>query len=194
MNQKKVFKDILIVTAIVLSLLPVIVTFSAILTTLFDKLSWYVWLQREVVPVESRMVAVLVKVVGIDAQITSHINFSMVLTRGETIIPVQLEWNCLGWQSMILLVTTFVTGLRGRYKLSSKIETVIIGILGTFLSNLFRMAFIVTLAYYWNSFAAMIIHDYFASFIAVAWMLFFWWFSYSYVLDEKIESNLNEVK
>jgi hypothetical protein len=47
------------------------------------------------------------------------------------------------------------------------------------------MAFIVSLAYYWNTAAAMIIHDYFASFVALVWMLFFWWFSYRYILEDK---------
>lgn len=182
-SQKKVFKDIFLVSAIVLSILPVIVTFSAILTSLFNKMGWYVWLQEAIVPLESRLVAVIIKLAGITAKVTSNHDFSMVLVKGESLIPVKLEWNCLGWQSMILLVITFVTGLRGRYSLLSKGETILIGVLGTFLVNLFRMAIIVTLAYYWNNLAAMIVHDYFASFVAIVWMIFFWWFSYKYVLE-----------
>jgi len=185
MNQKKVFKDIFIVAAVVLSVLPVIVTFSAALTSLFEKMGWYVWLQEAIVPIESRLVAVLVKFVGITSKVTTNSNFSLLLLKGEGYIPVKLEWNCLGWQSMILLATTMITGLRGDHTLSSKIETIVTGVVGTFLINLFRMAFIVTLAYYWNNIAAMIIHDYFASFIALSWMVFFWWFSYKYILEER---------
>jgi len=185
MDQKKLFKNIFIVAAILLSILPVIVTFSAVLTSLFNKMGWYVWIQDLVVPFESRLVAVLVKLVGIKGMVTSNQNFSMVLQRpGGELIPVQLSWNCLGWQSMILLGLTLVTGLRGNHTLLSKVETLIFGVLGTFLSNLFRMAFITSLAYYWNRVAAMIVHDYFASFVALAWMIFFWWFSYSFVLEE----------
>jgi exosortase/archaeosortase family protein len=91
----------------------------------------------------------------------------------------------LGWQSMILLALTLVTGLRGPYTLFSKLEVIVFGVLGTFLSNLFRMALITSLAYYWNNVAAMIIHDYFAMFVALIWMVFFWWFSYAYLLDER---------
>ena len=185
MEQKRLFKNIFIVAAILLSVLPVIVTFSAVLTSLFNKMGWYVWIQDLVVPFESRLVAVLVKLVGIKGMVTSNQNFSMVLQRpGGELIPVQLSWNCLGWQSMILLGLTLVTGLRGNHTLLSKVETLIFGVLGTFLSNLFRMAFITSLAYYWNRVAAMIVHDYFASFIALAWMIFFWWFSYTYVLED----------
>lgn len=186
MEQKKIFKDILLVAVVILSILPVLVTFSALLTDIFEKMKWYESLQKYVVPVESRLVSVIIKSVKITSQVTpDRDDFSMVLIKDGSLMPIKLEWNCLGWQSMILLAITLVTGLKGKYTLLSKIETVLIGILGTFLTNLFRMAFIVTLAYYWNSFAALIIHDYFASFIALIWMIFFWWFSYTFVLDEK---------
>jgi exosortase/archaeosortase family protein len=193
MDKKNTFKLILAALVILLAVLPLIVTFSSVLTNLFNRMGWYTWLQEEVVPFESRLVAVIVKPVGITAKVTSNQNFSMVLMKGKNeLIPIRLEWNCLGWQSMILLAVTFVTGLRGYFTKLSKLETVAVGILGTFLTNLFRMAFIVTLSYYWNSAAAMIIHDYFASLVAIIWMLFFWWFSYRYILEEKESRNANE--
>jgi exosortase/archaeosortase family protein len=190
-SQKRLFKDIFIVTAIILSILPVLVTSSAILTDLFEKMRWYVWLQEMVVPFESRHVAVLVRVVGIEGKVVSGANFSMVLVApGGHLIPVSLEWNCLGWQSMILLAITFATGLRGNFSRFSKAEVIVFGVVGTFLSNLFRMAVVVALAYYWNSLAAKIIHDYFAMFVALVWMIFFWWFSYSYVLETKAQERI----
>jgi len=186
MKQKKVFKKILLITAIILPVLPVIVTFSSVLTSFFEKMEWYLWIQEAVVPFESRLVAVLIRVVGIKGMISSNANYSMVLLKPEGILlPVVISWNCLGWQSMILLSLTLITGLRGKYTFLSKIQVLILGILGTFLSNLFRMAFIVALAFYWNQLAARIVHDYFASFIALIWLIFFWWFSYSFVLDER---------
>ncbi|HUC94696.1 MAG TPA: exosortase/archaeosortase family protein [Candidatus Saccharimonadales bacterium] len=185
MEKKKIFRSILLVTVVVLSILPVIVTFSSVLTSLFVRMRWYTVLQESVVPFESRLVAVLIRPLGITGQVTSKQEFSMVLIKGTEAIPIRLEWNCLGWQSMILLAITLVIGLRGDYTIRSKAETLVVGILGTFLSNLLRMAFIVSLAYYWNTLAAMIIHDYFASFVALVWMLFFWWFSYRYILEDK---------
>ena len=186
MEKKKIFRSILLVAVVLLSVLPVIVTFSSVLTSLFVRMRWYTVLQESVVPFESRLVAVLIKPLGITGQVTSKEEFSMVLIKGTEAIPIRLEWNCLGWQSMILLAITLVIGLRGDYTILSKSETLIVGILGTFISNLLRMAFIVSLGYYWNAAAAMIIHDYFASFVALIWMLFFWWFAYRYLLEDKI--------
>lgn len=183
--QKRVFKRILAITAVVLAILPVLVTFSAILTDLFNRFSWYIFLQKTVVPFEAKLVAVVIKAVGISGVVTpNNQHFAMILERpGQNFLPVQLSWNCLGWQSLILLALTLVTGLQGPYKWLSKLQVIVIGVLGTFLSNIFRMAFITSLAYYWNSVAAMIVHDYFAMFIALVWMIFFWWLAYAFVLE-----------
>ncbi len=185
MNQKDVFKKIFIVTTFVLMLLPALVTFSSVLTSIFNKMGWYVWLQNVVVPFEARLVAVLIQLVGIKGYVTSGQQFSMLLLKNNQYLPIVLEWNCLGWQSLILLVITLFAGLRGPYTLFSKIETVLIGLIGTFLSNLFRISFVVALAYYWNNLAARIVHDYFAMFVALVWMIFYWWFVFRYVLEEK---------
>lgn len=186
MQQKVLFKKIMLVGSIVLMLLPLIVTFSSLLTSLFNHMGWYLWLQETVVPFESRLVAVLVKTVGIKAMVTGKTEFSLVFEKGGEFFPIELQWNCLGWQSMLLLGITLATGLRGGYTYFSKLETIFFGILGTFLVNLFRMAFIVSLAYYWNRVAAVIVHDYLASLVAVIWMLSFWWFAYKYILDVRV--------
>lgn len=83
MKQKQIFKKIFIVAAIVLSVLPALVTFSAALTTLFNKMGWYVWLQRLVVPFEARLVAVLIKLVGIKAMVTPGESYAMVFVKPE---------------------------------------------------------------------------------------------------------------
>lgn len=185
MRQKATFKKLFAGTAILLAALPFIVTFSAALTSLFSKMGWYLALQRFVVPFEARLVAVLLRLVNIKGIVTPGASFAMLLERpGEPYLPVALEWNCLGWQSLVLLGLTLLTGLRGDWKLFSKAQVVLLGILGTFLVNLFRMAFITALAYYVNEIAARIIHDYFAAFMALVWLIFFWWFSYSFVLEE----------
>lgn len=183
---KTVFKNIFIFIAIVLTVLPTVVTFSAMITSLFNHMQWYVLLQKYVVPFESRLVAVMIKPIGITALIPSDTtSVSLLLKKPHDYVPIVLEWNCLGWQSMLLLLITLATGLRGKYSFVSKCEVILFGILGTFLINIFRMAFIVIVAFYWNSFAVFIVHDYFATFIALLWMIFYWWFAYRFILEEK---------
>ena len=185
MREKATFKKLFAASAILLAVLPFVVTFSAVLTEIFNSMKWYVWLQEVVVPFEARLAAVLLRIVGIPAIVTPGSTFAMLLVRpDESYLPVILSWNCLGWQSIVLLGLTLVTGLRGDWKVLSKIEAAVLGILGTFLINLFRIVGITTLMYYWNEVAARVIHDYVAAFVALVWLTFFWWFSYSFVLEE----------
>ena len=50
------------------------------------------------------------------------------------------------------------------------------------------MVFIVIGAYFINSLFALLVHDYFAALTTIIWLIFFWWFAYKYVLEEKIET------
>lgn len=171
-------------------MLPGFVMFGSIITEIFNSMRWYTFLQEVVVPYEARFVAVMIKIVGIQSYVTPGQEVAMILKKGSEYLPVSLEWNCLGWQSILLLAFTFTTGLRGNYTAMSKIETIIFGILGTLLINLLRMAFIVSLAFYWSDFAALIIHDYFAMLVTLIWIVFFWWFSYRFILEPKVTFQL----
>lgn len=76
-------------------------------------------------------------------------------------------------------------GLRGTFSNLSRLKCVLFGLLGTLLMNIFRMSLIAIGIYYVNSLAAQIVHDYFAAFLTLIWLIFFWWFSYSFVLEER---------
>lgn len=186
MNQKHTFKVLIAYFAVILAVLPFLVTFSAILTDLFERIGAYVWLQQQIVPYEARYVGVLLKIFGIQSFVTPNSVYPLALEYpGKNYLSLDLQWNCLGWQSMLMLGVTLVTGIKGKWTTSSKLSAVSIGIVGTFLINLFRMTIIAAMAYYINNVAAYIVHDYFATFASILWLLFFWWFSYSYVLVEK---------
>ena len=186
MHQKETFKKLFAVLAVVLMVLPFLVTFSAILTNMFEKLGWYVWLQERIVPFEAKLLAFLLTLVNINVKIIAGSHVVIWLQKeGGHFWSATLAWNCLGWQSLIFLSVSLIFGLRGKYKLFSKLEVVILGIVGTFLVNLFRMFLITVLIYYANEVAVMVMHDYLAVFMSLAWMIFLWWFAYSFVLEER---------
>lgn len=127
------------------------------------------------------MVTVLLNFFGISASPTTNaiVFHSKANVIGKSII---ISWNCIGWQSLILLLITLITGLQGPYYWGSKLHTIIIGVLGTFWVNIMRITVVVLIAQYVNTMWAMIFHDYFSTFITVIWLLFFWWFAYAFVL------------
>src|SRR4030042_5935645 len=179
MDQKRVFQILLAALAIMLSILPFVVSINDILTRTVEKLGWYLWIQQKVVPWEVRLVGVMVQPLGI--KFTAY-------PEGFTAngIYAKLSWNCMGWQSLFLFLISLPFGFKGgNYTFLSKTEAFSIGILGTFLINLVRIAFTVVLLVVSRPLFAMVFHDYLAAIVTVVWLILFWWFSYSYVLEEK---------
>jgi exosortase/archaeosortase family protein len=178
MREKRTFSLIFALLAVFLAVLPFLVTFNETLTHLVERFRLYMWVQERVVPLEVKMVGILVKPVGINY--LEHQN-------GMTVngIYAGMTWNCIGWQSLFLFAITLCFGLRGNYTLSSKIETVVIGLLGTFLVNLLRLVFIVLLLSFSRPIFAVVYHDYLAAVVTILWLFIFWWFAYSFVLEEK---------
>lgn len=186
MEQKNVFKLIFAFLAIILALLPFVTTFNAGLTTLINKIGFYKTIQEILVPFESRLIVTLVRPLGIPAFLAPiGERASFYLLKGSQYFPVELQWNCLGWQSLLLLGLSFLVGFQGHFTYLSKIECLVIGVLGTFLINILRMVFITIGIYYVNTVFALLIHDYFAALTTIIWLGFFWWFSYSFVLEEE---------
>jgi len=57
--------------------------------------------------------------------------------------------------------------------------------MGTFFVNLFRLVFVTLLLAYSRPLFAVVYHDYLAAIVTIAWLFLFWWFSYSFVLENK---------
>jgi len=178
MREKRTFTLIFALLAVLLAILPFLVSFNEILTHLVEKFRLYMWVQERIVPLEVKMVGVLVSPLGI--KYLAHPNG---MTVNDTY--AQMTWNCLGWQSLLLFLISLLAGLRGGYTLISKIEAVLIGLLGTFFVNLFRLVLITILLAYSRPLFAVVYHDYLAAIVTIIWLFGFWWFSYSYVLEEK---------
>lgn len=178
MDKKRTFSVIFALLAVMLVILPFLVSFNEFLTKVIERFRLYMWVQEQIVPLEVKMVGVLIKPFGINY--LAH-------RGGMTVngLYAKMTWNCLGWQSILLLGVTFAVGLRGRYKFWSKAEAVLIGLLGTFLINLLRIVIIVLFLAFAPPVFAVIYHDYLAAIVTIIWLLGFWWFSYAYVLEEK---------
>lgn len=179
MKEKRIFRIILACLSIFLAVLPFLVTFNEVLTHLIESFRLYTLVQEKIVPLEIKLVGVLVRPLGID--FIAH-------QAGMTVngIYAGMTWNCIGWQSLLLLLITFAVGFRGHYTLVSRAEAVVIGLLGTFLINLLRMALTLVILVYSRPLFAVVFHDYLAALTTIVWLFVFWWFAYSYVLEEAV--------
>ncbi len=181
--QKQTFITIFMVLALALLFMPFITTFNDLLTRVVMSLRGYRFIREVIVPWEVRMVGVILWPFGFKPAIFGEY---LAIQKGETPFLVEIVWNCIGWQSLLFFVITAFVGLQGdQYTNFSKLKALMIGLLGTFLVNLFRIAAVALAAYYLGQNVAIIFHDYGSTLAVLAWLFFFWWFSYAFVLEEK---------
>ena len=177
-KQKKTFLSIFSLLTLLLVILPFLVVFNEGLTRFAAATPIYRLIQATIVPYEVKIVAAVLYLMHIPATYQiDGLNINGAFLR--------VTWNCLGWQSMIFLLITFAVGLQGAYRTGSVLETAIIGILGTFLMNILRICAVVLLGAYFPSVFVVVFHDYLAAILTIIWLFFFWWFVYSYVLEER---------
>ncbi len=156
-----------------LMLLPLVTTFDDLLTSWALQLGANNPLQA-IVPVEARMVVGLLGLAGIHAAASeSHL---VVWDSAGAMHTLFISWNCIGWQSLILLGLSFMSGLRGRQSLEARIQVVLIGIAGTMLLNLLRVAAVAGIAATIGQTPAILFHDYGGTILVVAWLFAFWIF------------------
>ena len=180
--EKKTFINIFFILSLVLVFTPLITTFNDTLTRVVMRLDIYKYIQNVIVPWEIRMVGVILWPFGFQPSVIGEY-----LAIGEKQpFLIEIAWNCIGWQSLLFFVLTSWIGLQGdKYSNFSKIKAWMIGFLGTFLVNLLRIALVALIAFYFGQNVAIIFHDYGSTLIVLGWLFLFWWFSYSYVLEEK---------
>lgn len=183
---KSPFGTILTVAAILLMLLPFISTVNEFMTAILLKWQAYRILENWVVPYEARLLAGIFTLFPVNVEPTAK----GVFLNGTFL---EIQWNCLGWQSAVLLFATFITGMQGSFKMASRVETIVIGVLGTYLINFARLAIVGAFAITFGRVPATVFHDYFSLLMLLAWFTLFWWFSFNFVLEEKPVENYEKV-
>ena len=162
-----------------LMLLPLVTTFDDFLTTWALHLGANNPLQA-IVPVEGRMVVGLLGLVGIHAAASgSHL---VVWDSAGAMHTLFISWNCIGWQSLVLLGVSFLSGLRGSHPLEARIQVIVIGVAGSMLLNLLRVAVVAGIAATVGVTPAVLFHDYGGTILVVAFLFGFWIFVQRWIL------------
>lgn len=178
-EAKKTFSQLFLALVIILMILPFVTTFNELLTRIVENSLLYRPIEKYFVPYEVELVRTIISFFSIKTD-PGTIN----IVKNGVNLGTFISWNCIGWQSFVVLLLSLNTGLTGNFTLISKIQAALFGIIGTFLFNLFRISSILILLYYFGKAPAVIIHDYASVFISIIWLFFFWWFSYSFILEE----------
>ena len=162
-----------------LMVLPLVTTFDDFLTGWALQLGANNPLQG-IVPVEARMVVGLLTALGIHSAAAG--GDIVVWDRAGVMHLLTISWNCIGWQSLVLLGVSFTTGLRGRQSPAARAQVVLIGVAGTMLLNLLRVAAVAALAATWGQTPAILFHDYGGTLLVIGWLFAFWAFANRWIL------------
>jgi len=181
--EEKTFSKIIVMAAVMLLILPFITTFNEMLTKAVMNIGLYRFIEAYIVPPFTRVVGgVLRYVCHIPTAVSED---SLYLLRDGMPIEVYISWNCVGWQSLILFAVTLLTGLQGPYTTWSKVKCVAVGLEGTLLLNVFRVALTCVLLYYVGYLPALIFHDYLGTVLTVVWLAVFWYVSFEHLLKRR---------
>ena len=179
---KSPFLPIFVIAALALMILPFLTTFNSLLTNILLKWKLYLFLQDFIVPYEAKMTASILAFFPVSVKAVKTglwLNGSF----------VELQWNCLGWQSVVLFLGTIFTGFQGNFTKISRFEVVTIGLLGTYFINVIRILIVVFLAAFGAYGPAVFFHDYLSLIMIILWFFGLWWFAYSFVLEERKVKN-----
>jgi exosortase/archaeosortase family protein len=180
-DRENVNMTLIALTCAMLMLLPLVTTFNDLLTTWAMGLGANNPLQM-IVPVEARMVVGLLGLFGVHAAASG--SYLVVWDGGGAMHTLFISWNCVGWQSLVLVGVSFLSGLRGSHPLEARVQVVLIGIAGTMLLNLMRVAAVAAIAATIGVGPAVFFHDYGGTLLVIGFLFAFWMFVQRWILVE----------
>ena len=169
---------VLVACCLILVALPFVTTYNDLLTAGAMRLGVAGPLQS-VSPIEARMVVALLQILGLHAAAAG--SQLVVWDAGGRATNLFISWNCIGWQSLVLLGASLAVGLRGA-STEARVQVFVIGLLGTVIVNLVRVAIVCVLAAVAGQTPALIFHDYAGTLMTVIWLFAFWFASQRWIL------------
>ena len=177
--MKKLFIYLFMLLIVSVLVLPLVTTFDHFLTRLANNIGGVQLVQRYIVPHEAKIIAVILKPLGFRV---------MPMPNGIYVneVLVTIWWSCIGWQSLLLILLSLWPGLSKGFTLTSKMETLVLAVLGFFFLTVIRLTTVSVVGGLWGALPALVYHDYFAAtLLTFIFLFFFWWFCYGYILEEK---------
>jgi exosortase/archaeosortase family protein len=174
-----VFAMLLALTAVALVVLPFVSTFDDLLTQIGMRVGIAAPLQG-IVPAEVRVTVTVLGLLGVHAAAAG--NQLVVWNSSGAPQTLFISWNCVGWQSLILLGLSLMVGLRGPMTLATRLQVIALGVAGTVLVNIARIAVVCLLAALAGYVPAVLFHDYGGTLLVVAWLFTFWLIAYRWLM------------
>ena len=170
-------------SAIALSVLPMIQTLNDLAALLALRLGLNQMLMG-VAPIAARYIAAILQYIF---QVpVSVYKASIYLEVGGIPLEVYLDWNCLGWQGLLLMIIALAIALQGRYTAESKVKTALLGLEIFIAVNTMRMLIPCLMLVHGHYRWAIFFHNHLATPLILASIALYWHLSTSYILQPKV--------
>lgn len=177
-RAKNTFGNLFLIFVVFLMILPFLTTFNEFLTRIVESTFLYIPIKNIVVPYEVMLVRTILSFFNIET-----LPGTISIIKNGVVSGMYISWNCIGWQSFVILLISLKTGLSGDFTRTSVFGAAAMGLLGTFFINLFRITLVIILLYFFGKAPAIFFHDYSSVIISIVWLFAFWWFSYNFILE-----------
>lgn len=182
---KRTLSVIVATAAIALMVMPMFSTFGELLTNLAMASGLDAWLGSWIAPAEAKLVHGILALFGLLSAPNGSLLSISDGTRGTTIY---ISWNCVGWQTLVFLGVSMLSGLQGNYTVRSRAEVAALGVFGILVLNVLRITVVALVAFYFGQLPAIVVHDYGSVLAAVAYLMGFWAFAYNSLLEPRDEA------
>ncbi len=175
----------LVLWAVLLSLtmLPFIGTLNDLMAKAASAMGLDVIIGSYIAPPMATVVAAILKYIfGIEA---AALGQSIYLMEGYLPYKLLLDWNCVGWQSLLLLLISLAAGLQGDYSRLSRLKCILLGVISVALLNLLRISLDALLLEAYGPTVAIAFHDYATLPLTFLWLAAFWYISTNYILSPR---------
>ena len=180
-RERRSIAILLISASLILVTLPFYITFNEFLTSTVKSIGLWWIIDTYISPIIASMTSSLLQSMGVKAFVSGSIIY---LANPSGGVALHIAWNCIGWQSLVIFSAISYLALRdsGMPRLE-KIVTIILGLEGTILVNIVRIALVGLIAVFFGKIQAIIFHDYFGTLMSFSWLLGFW-----YILNWRSEA------
>ncbi|MCS7136857.1 MAG: exosortase/archaeosortase family protein [Candidatus Caldarchaeum sp.] len=159
-------------SSLILVTLPFYITFNEFLTSVVKAAGLWFIIDSYVAPLVAGLTTSLLQLMNVKAVF----NGPVIYISDPSPLSLYVAWNCVGWQSLIIFAAIAYLAMKDAdLPRSEKVLNIILGLQGTVLVNILRIALVGLVAVHLGKMQAILFHDYAGTLISLAWLLGFWY-------------------
>jgi len=178
---RSVLQGVLWTLLLALAVLPLINNMNDILAKVTLATGLHVTIEKSIVPAMTNMVSMILRFFFKIENLA--VGGSIYIQTIHGFHNLYIGWNCVGWQSLILLLFSGVTGLAGDWTPKSKLKCALLGLEGLVVINFTRIVAIALVLLRWGPGSAVMFHDHLSQLLTFAWLAVFWYVSNEFMLE-----------